>query len=64
MAERYMLITENHPATLATRVSDMLDQGWKLYGNPVMTAVVDTGGDWPRIVWAYAQAMVTNVEVA
>lgn len=41
MQKRYRLLTGSDDATFCQKVSDALDNGYVLYGNPVMTATDD-----------------------
>lgn len=55
----YTMLEEDRANDLARRVNEMLEHGWKLYGNPMMVGFVDTVScDWPKSRVIYAQAMV------
>ena len=54
----YRLQVEESWGRLSARVTQMLSEGWRLYGNPTMMMGIDTGGDYHAMAYQYAQAMV------
>ena len=52
--EAYKLVTDNHPEKLGAAVTELLRDGWSLYGDPVIAAPVVDDAVTPL----YAQAVV------